>query len=45
MLLTNTLIKIIRDKLNSDDYIGTCFINLPEVSAQGDQGTVYIVID
>ncbi len=27
-----------RDKLNADDYIATCFINIDEVSASGEHG-------
>lgn len=29
---------ILRDKIGKDDYIGTTFINLSEVSAPGDNG-------
>jgi dysferlin len=27
-----------KDKLNADDFIGTCIINIPEISAPGDNG-------
>ena len=27
-----------RDKLGADDYIGTCFLNLSEISASGEDG-------
>lgn len=28
----------LRDKIGRDDYIGTTFINLSEISAPGDNG-------
>ena len=34
----------IRDKYNADDFIGTCFINISDVSAPGDHGESVIVI-
>jgi len=32
------VIVLLRDKIGRDDYIGTTFINLSEISAPGDNG-------
>ncbi len=32
------LIILIRDKINKDDFIGTCFLSLTDISAAGDNG-------
>ena len=31
--------------LDSDDYIGTCFLNLSDVSDPGDEGTSTCTVD
>ena len=37
-MIDRTVVVFFRDKLNADDYVATCFININEVSASGEHG-------
>ena len=34
---------LFRDNLNADDIIGTCYLDMSEISTQGDKGMLQIL--